>query len=200
MIISGGQTGVDWAALDFAIARQIPHGGWCPAGRRAADGVLDVRYQLIETESNGYRQRTKYNARDADATLIIYRGRLEGGSLLTRDLATGHGKPLLLCDCMPLQKSCWRHGKAGWLAIPSLFSTLPARVKHATPISTCRRAHYWSFSGARNMSRSDARCATPYIYSGELQIRPEVDAALAALKDKPYTAIPSWKNDETWEL
>lgn len=50
------------------------------------------------------------------------------------------------------------------------------------------------------MSRSDARCATPYIYSGELQIRPEVDAALAALKDKPYTAIPSWKNDETWEL
>ena len=40
------------------------------------------------------------------------------------------------------------------------------------------------------MSRSDARCATPYIYSGELQIRPEVDAALAALKDKPYTAIP----------
>ena len=50
------------------------------------------------------------------------------------------------------------------------------------------------------MRRSDARCATPYIYSGELQIRPEVDAALAALKDKPYTAIPSWKNDGTWEL
>ena len=98
MIISGGQTGVDRAALDFAIARQIPHGGWCPAGRRAADGVLDARYQLLETESIGYRQRTKHNVRDADATLIIYRGRLEGGSLLTRDLATGHGKPLLLCD------------------------------------------------------------------------------------------------------
>ena len=97
-IISGGQTGVDRAALDFAIARQIPHGGWCPAGRRAADGVLDTRYQLVETESSGYRQRTKHNVRDADATLIIYRGRLEGGSLLTRDLATGHGKPLLLCD------------------------------------------------------------------------------------------------------
>ena len=97
-IISGGQTGVDRAALDFAIARQIPHGGCCPAGRRAADGVLDARYQLVETESSGYRQRTKHNVRDADATLIIYRGRLEGGSLLTRDLATGHGKPLLLCD------------------------------------------------------------------------------------------------------
>ncbi|WP_114649179.1 hypothetical protein [Pseudothauera hydrothermalis] len=50
------------------------------------------------------------------------------------------------------------------------------------------------------MNRYDARCATPYIYSGELQIRPDVDAALAALKDKPYTAIPSWKNDGTWEL
>ncbi len=66
--------------------------------RTAADGVLDARYQLVETESSGYRQRTKHNVRDADATLIIYRGRLEGGSLLTRDLATGHGKPLLLCD------------------------------------------------------------------------------------------------------
>ncbi|WP_267462570.1 YpsA SLOG family protein [Pseudomonas aeruginosa] len=75
----------------------MPHGGCCPAGRRAADGVLDARYQLVETESSGYRQRTKHNVRDADATLIIYRGRLEGGSLLTRDLATGHGKPLL-CD------------------------------------------------------------------------------------------------------
>lgn len=98
MIISGGQTGVDRAALDFAIAHQIPHAGWCPAGRRAADGVLDARYQLTETESNGYRQRTKRNVLEADASLIIYRDRLEGGSLLTRDLATGHGKPLLLCD------------------------------------------------------------------------------------------------------
>lgn len=98
MIISGGQTGVDRAALDFAIAHQIPHAGWCPAGRRAADGVLDARYQLMETESNGYRQRTKRNVLEADASLIIYRDRLEGGSLLTRDLATGHGKPLLLCD------------------------------------------------------------------------------------------------------
>lgn len=97
-ILSGGQTGVDRAALDFAIARQIPHGGWCPAGRRAADGVLDARYQLLETESSGYRQRTKRNVLDSDATLILYRGRLEGGSLLTRDLAAGHCKPLLLCD------------------------------------------------------------------------------------------------------
>lgn len=114
-ILSGGQTGVDRAALDFAIAQQIPHGGWCPAGRRAADGVLDARYQLMETESSGYRQRTKRNVLDADATLIIYRDRLEGGSLLTRDLAAGHGKPLLLCNLhapAEEQLAAWQNGGA----------------------------------------------------------------------------------------
>lgn len=84
--------------LDFAIARQIPHGGWCPAGRRAADGVLDTRYHLRESEFCGYRQRTKRNVLDGDAKLIIYRSTLEGGSLLTRDQATGYSQPLLLCD------------------------------------------------------------------------------------------------------
>ena len=59
---------------------------------------------------------------------------------------------------------------------------------------------YWAFSGARNINQTDNHSATPYIYSGELQIRPEVDAALAALKDTPSTAIHSWKNDGTWEL
>ncbi len=113
-ILSGGQTGVDRAALDFAIAQQIPHGGWCPAGRRAADGILAARYQLVEAESSGYRQRTKRNVLDSDATLILYRSRLEGGSLLTRDLATGHGKPLLLCDLhAPTEEllAAWQ----GWL-------------------------------------------------------------------------------------
>ena len=80
-LISGGQTGVDLAG--FAIAQQIPYGGWCPAGQSAVDGILDARYQLRETESSGYRQRTKRNVLDSDATLIIYQGRLEGGSSLT---------------------------------------------------------------------------------------------------------------------
>ena len=93
-----GRPGADRAALDWAIAYRIIHGGWCPKGRKAEDGPLAGRYQLRETDSAGYRQRTKCNVLDADATLILYRDRLEGGSLLTRDLATGHGKPLLLCD------------------------------------------------------------------------------------------------------
>lgn len=94
-IISGGQTGVDRAALDFAISNGIAHGGWCPAGRHAADGVLDDRYQLIETKSSGYSQRTKLNVQNSDATLIIYRSELIGGSLLTRSFATRFQKPLM---------------------------------------------------------------------------------------------------------
>lgn len=82
-IVSGGQTGVDRAALDWACAHRIVHGGWCPKGRRAADGPLSPHYQLQETESEGYRQRTKLNVRDSDATLIFNVGPLDGGTLQT---------------------------------------------------------------------------------------------------------------------
>jgi putative molybdenum carrier protein len=84
-VISGGQTGVDRAALDWAIARGIAHGGWCPRGRRAADGRIAERYALRETPSRAYAQRTRWNVRDADATLIISRGEtLVGGTAFTR--------------------------------------------------------------------------------------------------------------------
>jgi len=93
-IISGGQTGTDRAALDFAIAHGIPHGGWCPLGRRAEDGVLDPRYRLRETESKSYRQRTRRNVADSDATLILNLGELADGSLATRQLAERASKPV----------------------------------------------------------------------------------------------------------
>lgn len=54
-IISGGQTGVDRAALDVTIDLSIPHGGWCPAGQRAQDGPIDPIYQLPETSSRFMR-------------------------------------------------------------------------------------------------------------------------------------------------
>lgn len=91
-IISGGQTGVDRAALDFAIAHGFPHRGWCPRGRRAEDGVLDARYQLTETESRNYRQRTRRNVVDSDGTLILSMGNLEGGSLATLRFARQYEK------------------------------------------------------------------------------------------------------------
>lgn len=95
-IVSGGQTGADRAALDYAIANGIPHGGWCPLGRRAEDGPIPARYALSETARRDYRERTRRNVRDSDATLIVNLGALEGGSLETRRIAEALGRPHLV--------------------------------------------------------------------------------------------------------
>jgi CheY-like chemotaxis protein len=93
-IISGGQTGADRAALDFAIKNGIPHGGWCPKGRKAEDGPIDARYQLKETPSIDYLQRTEWNVRDSDGTVIFSIGEhLTGGSLKTLNFAQREEKP-----------------------------------------------------------------------------------------------------------
>ena len=93
-IVSGGQTGADRAALDWAIFHDLPHGGWCPNGRKAEDGVLPDQYQLTETPSASYPQRTQWNVRDSDGTVIFTIGsKLSGGSKLTADAATKLGKP-----------------------------------------------------------------------------------------------------------
>jgi hypothetical protein len=97
-IISGGQTGVDRAALDVALAMGIDCGGWCPKGRRAEDGPIASRYPLAETASPAYSQRTKRNVRDSDATLILSRGQPRGGTLLTQRTAVELGKPCLSID------------------------------------------------------------------------------------------------------
>ena len=94
-IVSGGQTGVDRAALDVAIELGIPHGGWCPKGRLSEDGVIDHRYQLTEHSTSDYAARTLQNVVDSDGTLILYRQRLTGGTLLTNRLAKEKAKPLL---------------------------------------------------------------------------------------------------------
>lgn len=109
-IHSGGQTGADRAALDWAIAYRIIHGGWCPKGRKAEDGPLAGRYQLRETESAGYRQRTKRNVLESDATLIVNLGELEGGTLETVRIARQHQKPALVLqlDETPIQDAAVR--------------------------------------------------------------------------------------------
>ena len=95
-IISGGQTGVDRAALDWAMANGIAHGGWCPQGRLAEDGIIDSQYNLRETPKSDYLQRTEWNVRDSDVTVIISLAPLlTGGSLATAKLASSHGKPCL---------------------------------------------------------------------------------------------------------
>jgi Circularly permutated YpsA SLOG family len=95
-IVSGGQTGADRAALDWAIANGIAHGGWCPLGRRAEDGPIAARYALTETGTRDYRERTRRNVRDSDATLIVNLGALDGGSLETHHIAEALGKPHLV--------------------------------------------------------------------------------------------------------
>jgi hypothetical protein len=97
-LVSGGQSGVDRAALDAGLGLGIPCGGWCPKGRKAEDGVIPDRYPFVETPSSGYSQRTEWNVRDSDATLILSWGDLTGGTLLTADECRKAGKPLLVID------------------------------------------------------------------------------------------------------
>ena len=94
-IISGGQTGVDRAALDAALEQNIPVDGWCPKGRRAEDGPIPDRYPLREAPSDEYAQRTAWNVRDSDGTLIIAPAPLTGGTALTQTEADEQGKPVL---------------------------------------------------------------------------------------------------------
>lgn len=111
-IVSGGQTGVDRAALDAALALGLACGGWCPSGRRAEDGPIPARYPLRETASPDYRVRTEANVRDSDATLILVEGPLTGGTALTARIARRLGRPLRVVD---LARGPDPGGLAPWL-------------------------------------------------------------------------------------
>lgn len=93
-IISGGQTGADRGGLNAAIALKLEHGGWCPAGRRAEDGVIPAIYDLCETPQENYQARTRLNVRDADGTLLFTLGsRLTPGTRLTMAACLEYQKP-----------------------------------------------------------------------------------------------------------
>jgi hypothetical protein len=95
-IISGGQTGADRAGLDVAISHDFPHGGWCPKGRKAEDGPIGGQYELTETRRANYRQRTEWNVRDTDGTIVFtFTSEITGGSLRTVDFTKKHKKPCL---------------------------------------------------------------------------------------------------------
>ena len=95
-IISGGQTGVDRGALDACLAKKFPCGGWCPKGRLAEDGRIDLKYPLKEAEKSSYDFRTRLNVMDSDGTLIIAQEKLSGGTLLTLQVAKQLKKPILV--------------------------------------------------------------------------------------------------------
>lgn len=116
-IISGGQTGVDRGGLDAAIALGIPHGGYCPLGRRAEDGLIPAVYALEETTTASYQARTAMNVRTADATLLLVWGKAafarSRGTKLTLDLCLRYEKPWWAAD--PRQQAHLERVRA-WLA------------------------------------------------------------------------------------
>jgi putative molybdenum carrier protein len=93
-VVSGGQTGVDRAALDVALELEISCGGWCPKDRMAEDGQIPSHYPLKETASSEFQVRTELNVLDSDGTLILLWGPPSGGTLFTRHCALHHNKPL----------------------------------------------------------------------------------------------------------
>lgn len=98
-ITSGGQTGADRAALDFALENELEIGGYVPKNRRAEDGRISEKYpNLCETETEDYAERTRLNVINSDATLILSHGKLTGGTLLTRELAEKFEKLFLHID------------------------------------------------------------------------------------------------------
>jgi hypothetical protein len=97
-IVSGGQTGVDQAALAVATTLTIPHGGWCPQGRRCEAGTIPSEYTVREMDNPSYAARTRQNVIDSDATLILYRHQLSGGTLLTYQIAQQLERPVFLFD------------------------------------------------------------------------------------------------------
>jgi hypothetical protein len=97
-IVSGGQTGADRAALDFAIKNKIPYGGWVPKGRIAEDGPIAEKYLLKEMPTDSYKSRTEQNVIDSDGTVIIFHGPLTGVAKYTHKMAKKHHKPCLHID------------------------------------------------------------------------------------------------------
>lgn len=113
-VVSGGQTGVDRAALDAAEMAGLCRGGWCPAGRRAEDGPIPDHYPLTETLSTSYEARTEANVRDSDGTLILYENEISGGTALTLHLARIYGRPVLLIN---LEKEAAVEAVVEWLGV-----------------------------------------------------------------------------------
>ncbi|OYT72266.1 MAG: molybdenum cofactor carrier [Chloracidobacterium sp. CP2_5A] len=124
-IVSGGQTGVDRAALDAARAVGLACAGWCPKGRWTEDGPLPLAYPLAETPDADPVQRTAWNVRDSDGTLALIEDELRGGTHFAIQRALRLGKP---CAVVTLQLP-----DAAPLILDWISRARPARLNVAGP-------------------------------------------------------------------
>ncbi|NUM56525.1 MAG: molybdenum cofactor carrier [Candidatus Hydrogenedentes bacterium] len=139
-IVSGGQSGVDRGALDFALAHGLPCGGWCPNGRIAEDGRIPPLYPVCETPSSDYVERTAWNVRDSDGTLIITWGEPTEGTAFTVDCAVQQRKPHFVWD---MDADCGADRVAAWLRqndIRTLNVAGPRESKHPGAHAATRAA------------------------------------------------------------
>lgn len=97
-IVSGGQTGVDRAALDVALKLGIPCGGWCLKGRAAEDGTISTRYPLFQISSDDPFEVIERNVQDSEATLVLTLGRPKAGAAFTIETALREERPCLVVD------------------------------------------------------------------------------------------------------
>lgn len=131
LVISGGQTGVDRAALDAALAAGVPCGGWCPSGRIAEDGTIPMRYPLKETDSAEPGARTRRNVEDADGTLIVIAGGWDRGTRLTEAHARALGRPSLTVD-LGRGREAALHAIRAWIAAEGIVKLNIAGPKEST--------------------------------------------------------------------
>ena len=152
-IISGGQTGVDRAALDAALALGFPCGGWCPAGRLDEDGVIPEKYPVKELKKGGYKLRTIQNIDDSDGTLILYFATLEGGTEETVFRCIKLGRPYKLIDGSEIPTA-----RAAELAADFVRAQGLAKLNVAGPrASKCPIAHGYAFEVVSGLLRHVGR-------------------------------------------
>jgi hypothetical protein len=113
-IIAGGQTGADQGALDAALDVGFGVGGWCTNGRRTEDGPLPERYNFLkQTPLSSYPQRTEWNVRDSDGTMIVHCGSWGPGTKKTVSLVKAKRKPYIFLD---LRSRASMLDLVGWLS------------------------------------------------------------------------------------
>ena len=154
-LVSGGQTGVDRAALDAAEELSLPAGGWCPAGRLAEDGTIPVHYPLVETPTDMYEERTRWNVRDSDGTLVLTVGRPSGGTAHTIECARELARPYFVLDLHASDAELRR--VTAWLAANRIRTLNVAGPRESKAPGVYRLAKEYLMSLFRNESAADAR-------------------------------------------